>query len=230
MSSTLTKRLYQFQLPLLIISFSAGIIIAQYFFKDATLDLLQKETVRWGTIVTALIAAFAYVSLILSNARRISGKNVETKNKVRSIVFLLTLAIFAILGLSDPVKLTGGNNYNMLYTTVIAVGSVGLWVIADPMLIWASIKRLLRINNIETLIMLITFTIEIAAEGMTMVPALYSPVGDVGVWVKTVPNMIGQRAAVAAAGVGAVILGLRALVWREPGLVEVQMQQEDKEK
>jgi len=229
MSSKLTKRLYQFQFPLLVITVSAGIIIAQYYIKDTTLNYLQSETIRWGTIVTALIAVFAYVSLILANVRRIGNKNVETKNKVRSITFLITLAIFALLAFSDPVKLTGGANYNMLYTTVIAVGSIGLWVIADPMLIWASIKRLMRINNIETLIMLITFVIEIAAEGMTMVPAMYSPVGDVGVWVKSVPNMIGQRAAVAAAGVGGVILALRAIIWKEPGLVEVELQEEVKE-
>jgi hypothetical protein len=46
---------------------------------------------------------------------------------------------------------------------------------------------------------------------------------EVGTWIEQVVNGSVQRAALGAAGVGTLILGIRALVGKEPGLIEMEI-------
>jgi hypothetical protein len=42
-------------------------------------------------------------------------------------------------------------------------------------------------------------------------------------WIKATPNTAAQRAALLAAAVGGIVLGIRALVMRETGLIEAEV-------
>jgi len=53
--------------------------------------------------------------------------------------------------------------------------------------------------------------------------AIYPPLYEVGTWIEQVVNGSVQRAALGAAGVGTLILGIRALVGKEPGLIEMEI-------
>ena len=47
--------------------------------------------------------------------------------------------------------------------------------------------------------------------------------GPVGLWIAQVPHAAAHRAGLIGAAVGAIIVGIRALVWKEPGLMEVEI-------
>ncbi|MEM2922391.1 MAG: hypothetical protein QXF26_08770 [Candidatus Bathyarchaeia archaeon] len=227
-SKKLTKRVYQFQIPLFLVSVIAGIIIAEYFTMIPTLTALKDELTLWGTIVAAFTLMFAFTVLLWSNIRRSVRRGERLRDRVRSLVLLAIFIVFSIVALSDPVKLTGSEMFSLLYTNTIGLASYGMLIGMHLVFTWAAIKKMQVLPNIETFIMFVFFVFEIFAEAMTVMPALWSPFGDIGVWIKTVPNMVGQRAAVAAAGIGGVILALRALVWREPGLIELEYRPEEK--
>jgi cytochrome bd-type quinol oxidase subunit 2 len=228
MSSGITKRVYQFQVPLFLVSLFAGIVIAEHYLDVQALTAVKDEALQWGVIVTAFTTLFAYLILIVSNARRVGRTAIPARDRMRALILLVVTVIFCIAALMDPVKLTGGAAFNLLYSNTIPIANLGMIIGMHLVFTWAAIKKLQTIPDIETLIMLVFFTLEIFAEAMTVMPAVYPPIGDVGVWIKTVPNMVGQRAAIAAAGIGAIILGLRALVWKEPGLIELEISPEEK--
>jgi L-alanine-DL-glutamate epimerase-like enolase superfamily enzyme len=46
---------------------------------------------------------------------------------------------------------------------------------------------------------------------------------DIGIWIYMVPDRTARNAATAAAAIGAVVLALRALIGKEPGLVEMEL-------
>ena len=227
MSLKITKRLYQFQIPLFLVSLFAGIAIAEYFLNIGALTSVKNEVLQWGVIITAFTTLFAYVVLVSSNAKTIARASAPMKNRVRSLILLVVIAVFCIAALMDPVKLTGGETFNFLYANIITTIGFGMSLGTHIVFTWAAIKKLQKIPDIETLIMLICFTLEIFGDGMTMMPALLPAFSSAQSWIKLIPNMIGQRAAIAAAGMGAVILGLRALVWKEPGIIELEITPED---
>lgn len=217
-----SKRFYQFQIPVFIVSIIAGIIIAEHFLAPVELTIIKEELVRWGVICSLMALLYAHVVLILSRIRTITRKGISFKHKWRAIVLLAVTLFFVIIALTDP-RLTANPLFTLLFANTVALSYYGMALGHHILFTWAAIKKLQRIINVDTLIMLITFTVTVAAEGMTMMPALWHPIGDLGVWIKTVPNMIGQRSAVAAAGIGAIILGLRALIGKEPGIIEVEV-------
>jgi len=227
MGIKITKRLYQFQIPLFLVSIFAGINIAEYFLNIDALTTIKNEALQWGVIITAFTTLFAYTILVSSNAKTVSRIRESMKNRVRSAILLIVIVIFCIAALMDPVKLTGGDTFNFLYSNIIVTLGFGMSLGTHIVFTWAAIKKLQRIPDIETAIMLICFTLEIFGDGMTMMPALWPAFALAQSWIKVVPNMIGQRAAVAAAGIGAIILGLRALVWKEPGIIEIEITPED---
>lgn len=227
MSSGLTKRVYQFQIPLFLVSAFAGIVIAEHYLDITALTALKDEALKWGIIVTAFTTLFAYVVLVLANVRRVGRAGVPFKDKMRSVILLVVAVIFCIAALADPVRLTGGKVFSLLYANTIPLANIGMVIGMHLVFTWAAIKKLQTIPDVETVIMLAFFTLEIFAEAMTIMPAVWPPIGGIGVWIKTVPNMVGQRAAIAAAGIGAIILSLRALVWKEPGLIELEISPEE---
>jgi len=227
MTLKITKRLYQFQIPLFLVSLFAGIAITEHFLNIAALTSVKNEALQWGVIITAFTTLFAYTVLVSANAKTISRTSAPIKDRVRSLVLLLVIAVFCIAAITDPVKLTGGDAFNFLYSNLIVTIGFGMALGTHIVFTWAAIKKLQRIPDIETVIMLICFTLEIFGDGMTMMPALWPALTSAQSWIKIVPNMIGQRAAIAAAGMGAVILGLRALVWKEPGIIELEITPED---
>jgi len=72
MGIKITKRLYQFQIPLFLVSIFAGINIAEYFLNIDALTTIKNEALQWGVIITAFTTLFAYTILVSSNAKTVS--------------------------------------------------------------------------------------------------------------------------------------------------------------
>jgi hypothetical protein len=58
---------------------------------------------------------------------------------------------------------------------------------------------------------------------LTVITANAPIIFTIGDWARTVPYAAVQQAASAAAGVGGILLGVRAHIGKEPGLVEMEI-------
>jgi nucleoside recognition membrane protein YjiH len=78
-----------------------------------------------------------------------------------------------------------------------------------------------KFTSIEASLLFIGFVLSV----LRMTPLyvyLCPPLMPIGMWIATVPGTVTMRAAYLAMGISAVVLTARALVWKEPGLIEVE--------
>jgi len=216
----MSKRIYQMQIPVYIVIVFTAIFVVQYFgapyppLKDLTSELLL-----WASLASVVAMAFGYATLILMHIQRLTRRKESSRELFRSSVILATIALFLVLGFILPGG-QRGDAYQKIFADI-----VGILTPASQLYCFHHIfapYRMFRPRTPETMIMLAAFAFSVL-RGMTMMVALWPPFAQIGDWIAWVPNMAAQRAALAAAGVGAVILAWRALVGKEPGLVEMEV-------
>jgi hypothetical protein len=218
--SLMSKRLYQFQIPLFIVSFLTGLLIIQYFFSWKPLDDVAKGLNVWSSLVTGMTLLYASFVLTLMNIRTVMRRR-SFKEVFRSASYLGFLVVMLALGFSSP-QLTSGTLFRNVYTPITALIGACVWFNSETGLIWASIQRLSVINSFDVALLWITAIIT-ALRNLTAITAVYPPINDLGIWIYMVPDRTARNAATAAAAIGAVVLALRALIGKEPGLVEMEL-------
>jgi hypothetical protein len=83
------------------------------------------------------------------------------------------------------------------------------------------IHRLSRITSFEVFCLWITAILTVMGSTTALV-AIWPPFNDIRIWIYMVPDRAARIAATGAAAIGGIILGVRALVGKEPGLVEME--------
>jgi hypothetical protein len=222
--SVMSKRTYQRQIPLFIVSVVGAIFIAEYFTGNpeakvaSPLTPLTAELSLWGTIIYAFTLLFGYVGLLRYQARRVQQRK-TTRLAVLGGTCIGAATIFTILGIVSPGGITG-SQYQLWYTYIVAYAGGGMYTawVHHPY----NSYRYFRLTSIESATMFLCWIL-ICLRELSMFVAIWEPFYAIGTWVEGVPNTAVQRAALAAYGVGAIVLALRALVWKEPGLVEMEM-------
>jgi hypothetical protein len=136
----------------------------------------------------------------------------------RAIMFFAGLIFFGILGLSTP-AFERGATYALIFGIIIS--GIGLATNTRWLeLCWGGLTTF-RVANIETLIMFIVALFTFLREASFIV-YLAPWTSQVGLWMMDTFHVAAQRAALGAAAVGTVALSIRALVMREPGLIETE--------
>jgi hypothetical protein len=213
------KRIYQRQAPIFLTSVLAGILVIRYFFEYLPLENLASTLLNWGNIVTAFTILYSFTTLILMHLNQIRKSQPGKRRSIfKSVLIVVFIIIYLAVGL---IYGTGKGPYNELI-----IGTVG-FISGVYAMEWAAHYftpyRALRITSPETAVLFLCFIITTLRE-MTVISFLFPGVEPLGDWVAAVPAMAVNRAALAAAGVGTLVLGIRALVGREPGIIEMEMQ------
>jgi len=216
----MSRRIYQRIFPLFIVSLVTGLLIAEYFISFDPLTSLKNELSLWGVIVTTCTMIFANVALVWGNLRTLRRK-ASSKEIFNSVVFLGITLLFLALGLYDP-GMTSGKMFLAVYVPTMGLIGTVIWINANIFFGWAAIQRMARIRTPEAAVLLLSFLFTVFYS-MTILLAIWPPFNSIGEWIATVPNMAVQRGALGAAAVGGIVLGIRALVGKEPGLVEMEM-------
>ena len=217
----MSKRVYQFTIPLYIVSVVSGLLIADYFLVIPALSDFSNQISKWGSILSAF--AIIYASVVLTATRfQVLAARKSRKEVIRSVVYLFTFIAFFALALTDTTLLTSSNQFLDVYSPTMSQVGMMVWVSGPTYSSWMRMRKLSRIQSLEALVLWISSVIT-GMYGLTVITANAPIVFTVGDWVRTVPYQAVQQAASAAAGVGGILLGVRALVGKEPGLVEMEI-------
>jgi len=218
-----TKRMYQRSIPLLIVSIISLLLVLEYFSpKTSEWTAIHGEITQWGVIISACIFVYGGFTILAMHTQRIvRGIQDPTARAERrlynSCVFLATFALYYIFALSEG---GFGGPLAGIYSTYIdgyIRGAFNLeWVFHV-----IAVYQMFRFTSIEATLLFTGWIVSVLR--MTTVFVYYvPPIMDLGIWVTTVPAMAVMRAAYLAMGVSSVVLTARALVWKEPGLIEVE--------
>lgn len=220
----MSKSIYARQIPLFLIAVIAGLFIVEYFLVPvAPLTALKGELLAWGVNMSAVAILFGQVMLIIWHGRVLLHAR-ERKGTPRGLfesgVFAVGFIAFGLLALSDP-RTISGDLFTMLYLAFVMKFSQGIGSCGWPAQVNA-VFRMFKVTSLETLtisaVYILTWLRYLTAF-TAFVPGIV-PVVD---WVIAVPHAAAQRAGLIGAAVGAIVVGIRALVGREPGLMEYEV-------
>ncbi len=215
----ITKSTYQRTIPTFLVSILAGILIIHYFAPESeAFNAVQAEIAQWGTILTAIAFIYGYISILLIHARRLMLRRAPKREMFGSVVlfasFLAIIAIFFIVPEGIESDFSGSWQF---YLISFATTAVGIDWAFHP---FASV-RMFRVTSIEAGVMFFSWMIA----GLSVLPAwtvLFPVIGTAGDWIGQVPMTATMRAALACTAVSSIVLAVRALVGKEPGLIEVE--------
>jgi hypothetical protein len=222
-----SKSFYQRSIPLFIVSLLVGIYIADYFagYEGKTggpLTPLTSELNTWGTIISLFILLFSNVVLLAMHFRTAARERVRRKELFRSVSFIGSAAFFVILAFASGPKLTSGPQYTLVWTAVYGTMGLGIAIGHHTFFTWHAMRRLRGVTSADGIALLVSTVLSLFLYTTAVTP-VFPQFDAIANWIKGIPNTAAQRSALAAAAVGGIILGVRALVWKEPGLIEREM-------
>jgi hypothetical protein len=216
----MSRRLYQFQIPLFICSVIIAFMLASYYINSPQLDSVGNELVSWATTLSAWTLLFGYFVLMFSSIKTIATRGQQTASDwYRRLIIFVSFVVFLVLGITLPGGWTGTDFY-LVYQYLIVYSGAGATV-AWLGLTYAA-YTVIRPRSIETVVFLFAWTFRLLRD--LPIWTMYLPqIQDVANWIMDVPSVGAQRGTLIATGIASIILGLRALIMREPGLIELEV-------
>jgi hypothetical protein len=214
-----SRRTYQRTIPTFLVSVLAGILLIHYFApQSASFDSVHAEITQWGTILTAISFVYGYISILLIHARRLYFRRAPSREIFGSvIVFCSFLIIMGIqFGIPGGIESDFSATWQF-YLIGFANTAVGIDWAFHPF----ACVRMFRVTSVEAAVMFLSWMfacLSVLPAWTNAIPAL----GTIGDWIGQVPMTATMRAGLACTGVSSVVLCVRALVGREPGLIEVE--------
>jgi len=213
----MSKATYQMKIPVFIVSVLMGIYLVEQFTKMTALTNVKKQLDLWGTIILATVFLFGYTFSVIGRVRSLNKARHNPFNKTTfaSVVVLVVFAIFVLVILTQGIS---SRMYSLLYQYLPGyVTPTGFHGYYDLYLLY----RLFRFSDIYVIlyfgVVIFRFLTDISVVSYYF-PILY----DMRQWIEYVPHNAAYQATLFAGGVGLIILGVRALVGREPGLIELE--------
>ena len=222
-STIASRRFYQRVIPLFVIAFFTGLLIIQYFVAYQPLKDTVDEMNRWGNIISAFAMLMATIYLIYFNGAALSrGIRKGSFNAAfPGAAFLVVYLVLVVIALSDP-NLTRGTLFTLVNTPINTALYTAIYFSGELMATWMALVRLGPIRNLEGSVLFAGFFLYSLTQ-LNFLFAVYPQVVDLQNWFLNVEQAAVMRSVVGAAGVGSLILALRALVGKEPGLVEMEV-------
>lgn len=218
-----SKRFYQRQIPLVILSVLAGILMVQYFAPKGTpLDAVQKEILSANATVFLMTQLFGVATLILWRSRSLYRRTGARTQQVSNVVFWGTYIVFIIIGLGDPVKLHGGTFYSTVYVATVGALSTAATGIKFLHHAFWTFRLFAAAASLESMVLLLAWLLTYMRE-LSFFVFIFPPMALIGDWIEMFPFAAASRALLLSTAVGACIIAARALLGREPGLIDMEM-------
>jgi hypothetical protein len=193
-------------------------MLVLYFVTDAPwVGTLKNEMTSWVVIMTATSLVYSSSMTVLLHTRRLISGGSSRMLKIASVTVLGAIALYAGAAL-----LTGTQSDFTLglfngITSPIGRGSYLEWALS----LWAC-YRLIRFTNLDTILFGTGFVVTC----ISMIPVLrlyIPPLMDIEVWLMGTFRGGASRAMVICLGVSSVIIAARAIIGREPSLIEMEI-------
>ena len=128
----MSKRIYQRQVPVFIVSFLIAVFFIEYFGgENPIINGIVNEFLSWGSIIALISLSFGYFSLMLMHVQRIRARTrgsegVSGKLLFKSIVVVASFSFFILLGLFEG-KMQLGNMWTFWFTATVAMAGATWW-------------------------------------------------------------------------------------------------------
>jgi hypothetical protein len=202
----------------------AAILIVQYFAPPRTvLDSAQSNILGVVSTVTAIAQLYAVTTLLLWRARTVVRRTGSRTNIFSSFVFfgwyifMVGLAVFM-----DPVRLSSGAIYLAVFAATIGILDIAALGIKFVHHIFWTFRLFASTHTLESAVLFLFWFLTYLRE-MSLGMFIWAGFGVTGDWIALFPYTAASRALLLATGVGACIIAARALVFREPGLIDAEM-------
>jgi len=223
-----SRRTYQRTIPLAIMSFLIVVLTVQYFNPDSSasnpLNSFKTGLLGMGTSVALLVQIFGVFTLLLwrtrSVVRRTGGINRQVYS---SVVFLLVFVIFILLGLSTP-QLNNGATYQLLYMTFIGTLTTTATGIKFVHHAFWTFRLFASVSTPESAVLFLAWLFTYIRES-AFLTAAWSGFQLIGDTIELYVFAAASRALLLSTAVAAMIIAARALVGKEPGLIDMEMVQ-----
>jgi hypothetical protein len=178
---------------------------------------VNSELLQWGTVASGFVMLFGYLTLLANHGRRVMESQ-RSRTSYVSGLLLGVIAVFVILGLALPGGYSGAN-YTTLYQYLIMYAGAGLYSawIHHPY----NCYRYFRFTSTYSAIFFITWLFVIFRD-IPIIVAIAPPTYNIATWIEQVVAASANWTALGVAGVGTLVLGVRALIGKEPGLMEME--------
>lgn len=221
-SRVMSRRFYQRTIPIFIVSVLTGIFIAEYFVSYEPLRSLKEELTTWSTIISLFVLLYGNVVVFIMNSRRLATRRTRGKDMFKSVCFIGSAAFFAIIAFASGPKFTSGALFTLVWTVIYGTMGIGIALGSHTFFTWHAIRRLISVTSLDAIVLLVSTVFSLFSY-MTSLSVVFPQLLAIADWIKAIPNTASQRSALAAAAVGGIILGVRAIVGKEPGLIEREM-------
>ncbi len=191
------------ELPLLIGSVYAAIVILDYYVKIPTLQAVAKEIIDWGVIMSAFALVLASVNMVRKHGRAVMRRE---KNRFYSGVLLVLLVAMAFFGITQG---TNSVPFRWLYDNVMQSVSPSIYASVAFYLLSAAF-RTFRARNLDATLLLLSAGLVLVGRS-TIGTLLWEGLGSSGEWLLAVPNAAANRAVLIGAALGMVSTGIRLL-------------------
>lgn len=205
------------RIPVFITSFFIGFYLLQYFIGTAPLTGMKSTFDLSSSVIVGVAGFFAIFLGVTNQIRQLSRQWKEplSKKKFGNMAILGTFIVFSVVAIFQG---QASRTYQLLYQYIPGYvtfnGLSGYW---DLYLM----LRLIRFDDIYIILYYVTVIFRFAHD-ITVVSYYFTPIYNLIEWVKYIPHSGSYMGTQFAAGVGLVILGVRALLGKEPGLIELE--------
>ena len=223
-----SRRLYQRFLPLLIMSAISAWLIVDYFLptdpvtKKNAVAPISQNMLAMNSTVMLMTQLFGTLTLLLWRARNAIRHTGNRKNVFSSIMFMGWYIFYIALGLIDPSKLNTGTIYTLFFQASIGILSTTAAGVKFLHHTFWTFRLFASVATYESATLFIVWAVVFlrnASLGILVLPQL-ALVGD---WIEVYAFAAASRALLLSTAVGACIIAARAIVGREPGLIDMEM-------
>lgn len=197
------------QLPVLV-SFGAGMLmLVDFFFKQATIESVASEALKWNIIFAAFATALGGANLLRIHSRRIGR---QAPRWALSVLLLVSMAVMFAIGVAQGAQ---GKYYQFLFQNLLTPLSSTMFSL-NAFFIASAAIRSFRIRTLQAaVLMLCAFAVMIGNTGVGV--ALWKGFPAAGSWVMSVINTAGMRGIILGAALGAMGIALRVIFGLERG-------------
>lgn len=204
-------------------------LVVEYFEANApagqpktALQVFQTDLLGMANTAALLVQIFATCTLLLWQSRRVYRRTGLRRQIYSSSVFLAVFIFFMALGLSQFEKLAPGANYRLLYMTFIGTLTATATGIKFLHHAFWTFRLFAAVTTLESATLFIAWFLTYARE-MVLTVALWPGFALIGDTIEVIPFSASSRALLLSTAVAAIIIAARALVGREPGLIDMEM-------
>ena len=203
------------QIPLILISFSVVVITADYFISIGLLTQLKDELVRWGTIGAAFAVLYGVSVEVVRNIR-LASRQRKPRDIVYYALYFVFMAVFIGFGARFGIA---SKEFINVYVRILVPSTFGIELVYGLMLVSAG-YRTLRASTLPAVVLMVSALL-VLMRNSPMLTTVIPPLAPVADWLN-IPLTGGSRGALIGAGIGAVMISIRAIATKETGLVEAE--------